>query len=29
MVGYAQEIKKIDASIVEDVHRDLTPVYAS
>jgi general secretion pathway protein A len=29
MVGYAQEAKKIDASLVEEVHRDLTPVYAS
>ena len=29
MVGYAQEIPRIHASIVEEVHRDLTPVYSS
>jgi len=29
MVGYAQESQKISASMVEEVHRDLTPVYAS
>ncbi len=29
MVGYAQETQIIGASMVEEVHRDLTPVYAS
>ncbi len=29
MVGYAQETPKVYASMVEEVHRDLTPVYAS
>jgi general secretion pathway protein A len=29
MVGYAQESPKIYPTMVEEVHRDLTPVYAS
>jgi len=28
MVGYAQEMPRIHASIVEEVHRDLAPIYS-